>query len=159
MVSAGRGPRTAPLTEPGCYAWVGIDYSGLGGCIAPPEIFPSLATYFTLEPAVSSASLCFLPDTGRETVVSIPQLITANIEAFWDAGFVVVMNSLHAQPKPTDFSSSLLGEHLPPLFFLKACFIEAVPVTNNLPVRDCEHFCQEVKREAGSCQKMKAGVR
>ncbi len=82
-------------------------------------IFPSLATCFTLEPAKSSASLCFLPDTGWETVVSIPQLITGNIEAFWDAGFVVVMNSLHPQPKPTDFSSSLLGEHLPPLFFLK----------------------------------------
>ena len=69
--------------------------------------------------------------------MSIPQLITGSIEAFWDASFVVVMNSLHPQPKPTDFSSSLLGEHLPLLFFLKACFIVApavVPVTNNLPM-------------------------
>jgi len=59
-------------------------------------------------------------------------------------------------------SSSSLREHLPPLFFLKASFIvalAAVPVTNNLPMQGCEHFCQQVKREAGGCQKMKAGVR
>jgi hypothetical protein len=93
--------------------------------------------------------------------VSIPQLFMGSIEAFGDADFVVVMNSLPPQPKRTDFSSLLFREHLPPLLFLNICFIVAlavIPVTNNLPTRGSEHFCQEVKREAGSCQKMKAGV-
>ena len=66
------------------------------------------------------------------------------------------MNSLHPQPKPTDFSSSPLSEHLPHLFFPTTCSIvaqEAVPVTNNLPMRGCEHFCQTAEREAGTCQK------
>lgn len=38
-------------------------------------------------------------------------------------------------------------DHLPPLFFLTVCFIvapEAVPVANNLPIPDREHFCQRV---------------
>ena len=55
-----------------------------------------------------------------------------------------------------------LVENLPHLFFLKRWSIvapEAVPVTNNLPRRVREHFCQEVKGEAGVCQKNKAGVR
>ncbi len=48
----------------------------------------------------------------------------------------------------------LSGEHLPPLFFLKAWFIvalEAVPGTNNLPMRGSEHFYQQVEREACGC--------
>ncbi len=54
--------------------------------------------------------------------------------------------------------SSSLVENLPLLFLLKLCFIvarEVVPVSKHLPMRACEHFCQQVKDEAGVCQKMR----
>ena len=51
-------------------------------------------------------------------------------------------------------------EHLPHLFFLKACFIvapAAVPVTNNLPIQGSKHFCQKVGMRSRCLRHVKAG--